>query len=357
MSVGIHRWLLPASWLYGAAVGLRNRLYDRGLLKVRHFDIPIISVGNITVGGTGKTPHVEYLIRLLGPQYNVAVLSRGYKRKSRGYVLASPETPMQLIGDEPWQMKQKFGQRIQVAVDANRSRGIRRLTHDEATREVQVILLDDAFQHRAVSPGLNIVLTNYHRPVDEDALLPAGRLREPAGGLRRADIVVVSKCPEDITPTECRAMRERLRLRPGQELYFSTLRYGMLRQIFGKGTRRVQDLREECVHVLLVTGIGSPQQMEQDMRRYTEYLTCLAFPDHHYFTGDDVARIQQTLASLPRPHIIVTTEKDAARMTGLQGLNAETREQLYVLPVEVEILRSESNKFNLKIEAYVRQNS
>jgi tetraacyldisaccharide 4'-kinase len=188
--IKINDWLLPFSWLYGLGVGVRNQLFELGILKQRTFDIPVISVGNITVGGAGKTPHVEYLVRLLKDIVKVGVLSRGYKRKSRGYVLADEGTPMSAIGDEPYQMKQKFSD-IYVAVDKKRCEGIERLTSDEASKDVDVILLDDAYQHRYVKPGINILLVDYHRLIIYDKLLPAGRLREPLKGKHRADIVIV----------------------------------------------------------------------------------------------------------------------------------------------------------------------
>ena len=193
----IHRWMLPFSWLYGAGVDIRNALFDMGAIRSVSYDIPIINVGNITVGGTGKTPHVEYLIRLLSGRYHVAVLSRGYKRKTKGYLLASTSTAMEEIGDEPWQIKQKFPE-VYVAVDTNRRHGIERLMNDEATKDVEVILLDDAYQHRYVKPGYNILLVDYHRLISDDRLLPAGRLRERPSASRRATTVIVTQCPQNI---------------------------------------------------------------------------------------------------------------------------------------------------------------
>ena len=179
--IKIYKWLMPLSWLYGLVVRLRNQLFEFGILKSRNFDTPIISVGNITVGGSGKTPHVEYLINLLKDNMKVAVLSRGYKRKSSGYVLADKESTMRDIGDEPYQMKTKF-KNIYVAVDKNRCNGIDHILKDKETKDTDVILLDDAYQHRYVKPGINILLTDYHRLIIHDKLLPAGRLREPQSG-------------------------------------------------------------------------------------------------------------------------------------------------------------------------------
>ena len=203
--ININKNLLPFSWLYGLGVGFRNMLFEMGILKSRSYDVPVISVGNITVGGTGKTPHVEYLIRLLKDKMNVAVLSRGYKRKSHGFVLANEKTPMRDIGDEPYQMKQKFPE-VTLAVDRKRTHGIERLISGENGKKIDVILLDDAFQHRYVKPGINILLVDYHRLVIYDTLLPAGRLREPVKAKDRADIVIVTKCPRDLKPMEFRVI-------------------------------------------------------------------------------------------------------------------------------------------------------
>ena len=213
--IKINEWLLPLSWLYGLGVRLRNWMFDIGLKKSRSFDIPVISVGNITVGGSGKTPHVEYLINLLHEKFRVAVLSRGYKRKSSGYLLADKDTTMPEIGDEPFQMKSKYKD-IYVAVDKNRCHGIDRLTTDEATKDVDAILLDDAYQHRYVKPGINILLIDYHRLIIYDKLLPAGRMREPKEGTSRADIVIITKCPKDLKPMEFRVLKRALNLYPYQ---------------------------------------------------------------------------------------------------------------------------------------------
>ena len=353
--IRINRWLMPLSWFYGTATALRNTLYNIGVLKSHTYGIPIIDVGNITVGGTGKTPHIEYLVRLLSPHYRVAILSRGYKRKSRGYVLATADTPMQQIGDEPWQMKQKFPH-IHVAVDADRCRGIRHLCTDQATRDVQVILLDDAFQYRRVKPGLNILLVDYHRMITDDRLLPAGRLREKPEGKDRADLVVVTKCPANINPMGFRVLRSALRLKPFQSLFYSTIRYGQPVHIDHTSTLRLDELKATGMHVLLLSGIGNPLQMEQDMRRYTRHITPLAFPDHHYFSPQDLQLVQNTFDRMPEPKAIITTEKDASRLRHTPHLPTDLRENIYVLPIEVEIMRNESKTFNQKIKDYVRQN-
>ena len=211
--IKVNEWLLPLSWIYGAGVGLRNQLFEMGILKSKSFNMPVISVGNITVGGTGKTPHVEYLIRLLKDKAKVAVLSRGYKRKTSGFVLADENSRMTDIGDEPYQMHQKYPD-IYVAVDKNRRHGIEMFTDKVAAPDVDVVLLDDAFQHRYVKPGINILLIDYHRLIIYDKLLPAGRLREPKEGKSRADFVIITKCPQDLKPMEYRVLTKAMDLYP-----------------------------------------------------------------------------------------------------------------------------------------------
>ena len=351
----IRQWLMPLSWLYGLVTDVRNTLFDWGVLPSETYDIPIINVGNLTVGGTGKTPHVEYLIRLLSGRYRVAVLSRGYRRKTRGYLLSTPASTVYDIGDEPWQIKQKFPD-VYVAVDANRRRGIARLMNDEATRDVQIILLDDAFQHRYVKAGQNILLVDYGRLISDDCLLPAGDLRERPSASRRATTVIVTKCPQHIPAIGYRAVMLSLHLRPYQQLYFSTFAYGTMHRLWGEGTLEPSALRKENTYVLLLAGIGNPQQMEQDVRRFAQHVTTLTFPDHHYYSRSDADLIRRTLESLPKPHIVVTTEKDAARLQQLKWLDKEVQQLVYVLPIEVDFMRDERNKFDKTILDYVCEN-
>ena len=355
--IKINRWLLPFSWLYGLAVIIRNELFELNILKTRRFDIPVISVGNITVGGSGKTPHVEYLIRLLKDKMKVAVLSRGYKRKSRGYVLAGNNTPMREIGDEPYQMKIKFPN-IRVAVDKKRCEGIDRLTTDEETKDTDVILLDDAFQHRYVQPGINILLVDYHRLIIYDKLLPAGRLREPLSGKHRADIVIITKCPDALNPIDYRVLSKAMELYPFQQLYFTKLEYCPLEPIFHKGLSiPLTEIRGK--NVLLLTGIASPRQLETDINAYTgnNALTMLSFPDHHSFTQKDIRRINEAFAGMEAPRMIITTEKDQARLMGIETLSDDVKDNIYALPIKVRFMLDKEETFNKKIISYVRKNS
>ena len=347
-------WLLPLSWLYGIAVSVRNWLFNVGLLHQQSYDIPVISVGNITVGGTGKTPHVEYLVRLLDKMVKVAVLSRGYKRKTKGYVLADDSSTVASIGDEPFQMKRKF-KNIYVAVDADRREGITRLTTDDSTKDVSVILLDDAFQHRYVKPGINILLVDYHRLIIYDKLLPAGRLREPLSGKRRADFVIVTKCPPDLKPMDIRVLTKAMSLFPYQELFFTTMEYGDLYPLFGRVENRGQMLKGQ--NVLMLTGIASPEEMENDIKCKCRSLKAMTFGDHHSFTQKDIKAISEAFSQMESPKIIVTTEKDSTRLLQAE-LGDDVKEALFVLPIKVKFMLSQDEDlFNNKIISYVRKNS
>ena len=353
--IKINKWLLPFSWIYGLVVWLRNQLFDIGVLKSRAYDIPIISVGNITVGGSGKTPHVEYLVRLLKKHAKVAVLSRGYKRKSKGFVLADDSSDATDIGDEPYQMKRKFPD-IYVAVDKNRRNGIEKLTDNSIANNTDVIILDDAFQHRYVKPGINILLVDYHRLIIYDKLLPAGRLRESKDGKIRADIVIVTKCPTELKPMDYRVLTKAMNLYPYQSLLFSTLQYGDLLPMFGGEQRQLNTLKSD-ENVLLLTGIASPKQMILDLQPYTKNITSLSFGDHHRFTHKDYERINNTFESMPSPKVLITTEKDAARIFGSEGLSENVRRNMYVLPIEIKFMLEQEELFNQKIISYVQKNS
>ena len=358
--ISINKKLLPLSWLYGLGVGFRNLLFEMGILKSRPYSTPVISVGNITVGGTGKTPHVEYLIRLLKDRAKVAVLSRGYKRKTSGFVLAGDDATVRTIGDEPYQMKTKFPD-ITVAVDKKRTRGIEKLTSGDYVKDIDVILLDDAFQHRYVKPGINILLVDYHRLIIYDKLLPAGRLREPVVSKNRADIVIVTKCPKDLRPMEFRVITKAMSLYPYQQLFFSTHEFETLRPVFptAPNAEITQTLSESLAdkNVLLLTGIASPEQMLIDLKNYAKEVTPLAFSDHHDFKKKDVDRINEAFNALPSPKLIVTTEKDETRLKQVEGLSDEVKSRLYVLPIKIQILLDQENTFNQSIINYVRKNS
>ena len=363
----IHKWLYPASWLYGAVVIMRNKLFDWGLLRSKSFDIPVICVGNLSVGGTGKTPHTEYLIKLLQDNYRVAVLSRGYKRHTQGYVLATPKSTARTIGDEPYQMYTKFPS-VTLAVDENRCHGIEQLL---ALKEpaIDVVLLDDAFQHRHVKPGLSILLTDYHRLFCDDTLLPTGRFREPAGGKNRAQIIIVTKCPKDIKPIDYNIITKRLNLYPYQQLFFSTFRYGNLRPVFGQEVKEANANTASAskeiplsslmaMEVLLVTGIASPAPIMERLIDCAKQIETLSFSDHHDFSYKDMQQIKERFNRLTaEKRLIITTEKDATRLVNHPDLDEELKPFIYALPIEIEILQNQQDKFNQHIIDYVRENT
>ncbi len=353
--VKIYTWLYPISWLYGIGVGLRNRLFDWGILKERSFDLPVISVGNITVGGTGKTPHTEYLIRLLQKQYQVAVLSRGYKRKSKGFVLAAADTSVQTIGDEPFQMKQKYPA-IHMAVDADRCHGIDSLCKEAP--DTEVIILDDAYQHRYVKPGLSILLVDYHRLLSEDALMPAGRMREPRSGQKRAQVILITKCPPTLKPMDYSALTRQMELLPHQRLFFTGLAYGQLYPLFTQAPKfGLQEIGKDK-HILLVTGIASPAKLIADLTPHCGLVDSLAFSDHHDFTDRDMALIRERFLALPEDRrIIITTEKDAVRLKVHPSLDEALKPHIHVIPIEVEFLQDQQESFNSIITDYVNKNS
>lgn len=346
------RWYLaPASWLYGIAVYVRNKLFDWNLLASEEFDVPVIAVGNITVGGTGKTPHTEYIIDLLkGEKKHVAFLSRGYLRKTRGYQLACAESTVKELGDEPCQVWRHHPD-IHVAVDANRRRGIHRLCDDADTADTEVVVLDDAFQHRYVTPGVNILLCDYNRLPSTDQLLPVGNLREPFSSRNRAQIVIVTKCPADIRPIDFRITLNHLALRPFHRLFFTSYIYGEPYAIDDPAKRYCD---EEPHEVLLVCGIASPTPLIEELQRRFQKVIPLTFPDHHTYTKRDLRTITDAFEALPEGRrLLVTTEKDVPR---LNDLPEQVRDYTYVLPIRVHFLKDQQELFDNYIINYVRRN-
>ena len=336
--------------------GIRNKLFDWKILPSEEFDIPVISVGNLTVGGTGKTPHSEYLINLLKDTYKVALLSRGYKRKSKGFRLATPNSSAKEIGDEPYQIKTKFPD-IHVAVDADRRHGIHSLCEKEASKDTEVILLDDAFQHRYVTPGINIVLMDYNRPIYEDTMIPTGMLREPASSLHRAHAIIVTKCPEDIKPIDFRIVAKHLDLRPYQRLYFTTFSYGDMQTFNTPHETKALSTLTEHTHILLVTGIASATPLVEKLRKHTEHITHMEYGDHHNFTRSELQDIGKAYAAIKASEkFIVTTEKDAARLSAYP-LDETITNNLYILPIKVEFLQEQQQSFDNYITDYVSKNS
>lgn len=348
--------LYPFSLLYGLVVYFRNRFYDLNFLKSVEFDIPVISIGNITVGGTGKTPHVEYLAGLLKDRFRVATLSRGYKRKTKGFQWVETTSSVNEVGDEPLQIKQKFPV-ITVSVCENRVVGVKKLLNPENENIPDVVLLDDAFQHRRITPGINILLIDYNRPLKEDMLLPAGRLREGKAQIRRANVIIFTKCPGEITPIMRRIMQKEVRLKPYQELYFTTLEYETLRPVFSAPEINPELLQKKRYSILAVAGIASPAVVFQYLEKQAAQLVTLSFPDHHYYSAADIQTILRKFEALKTEEkIVVTTEKDAIHLREMTGMPDELKKVLYYLPVKVRFLDDEGKLFNKKIISYVGEN-
>ncbi|MBB4034117.1 tetraacyldisaccharide 4'-kinase [Dysgonomonas hofstadii] len=352
--IHINKWLLPFSWLYGIGVYIRNKFFDWGIFKREEFDVPVICIGNITVGGTGKTPHTEYLINVLKDKYRVGVLSRGYKRKSKGFVLATSESTSLELGDESYQIKRKFPDVI-VAVDGNRRRGIKEMLSLENPPEV--ILLDDAFQHRYVKPSYTVILSDFNRPVYEDTLLPAGRLRESPSHLRDANIIIVTKCPEELQPIDFRIISHDINAFPYQGLYFTQFSYNNLKPVFGNGIKQLPLDSLQGKSVLLATGIASPDMIIKKLSDYTKDIDMITYPDHHNFRVKDIRYISERFKGILSDNkIIIVTEKDAARLVLREDIDEEIKESLYYLPVEITFM-SDENDFKDKILKHVRENT
>lgn len=341
--------LYPFSWLYGLGAGIRNKMFDWGFLKSQSFNLPIISIGNLSVGGTGKTPHTEYLIRLLQPLGKVAVLSRGYKRCTKGFVLATPHSTMPELGDEPYQMKQNFPD-IMMAVDANRCHGVQEILKTETPL---TILLDDAYQHRYINRGLNILLTDYNRPYWKDAILPAGRLRESRKGSSRADIIIVTKCPEKLSIEQIQNIEKQIAPNSNQQLYFSRICYASTQNLL----HGEENVALSGRNVLLLSGIANPKPLLDYVEKSAKKIKHLSFPDHHQFTADDTLQITKELEALGKDAIILTTEKDGTRLKSMKELPPTIKEKTWVLPIKIEILNNKTQQFNQTIIDYVTKNT
>lgn len=341
---------MPFAWIYGGIIDFRHRLFDWNILRHEEFDIPIICVGNITVGGTGKTPHTEYLIELLRGDFKVAVLSRGYKRKTKGFFMASTTSSFKRIGDEPKQIKLKYPD-VPVAVCEKRAEGIRRLR--EQCPEVNLIILDDAFQHRYVEPWVNIVLMDYNRPIYEDMLLPVGRLRDRRSQLERAQIVVVTKCPSDLRPLDYRIINKNLELSPYQSLYFTHFESSPPQPLFahyGQGPVR------EGAPVVALSGIASPAKFIERLEKHYKVMHTLTFSDHYTFKMRDIERIAALLETLPAETVIIMTEKDAVRLINSKKIDDDIRRRFYFVSVRVEFLEDKRADFHRQLTKYVREN-
>ena len=332
-------------------MGVRNLMFKWHILKQREFPVPVVVVGNISAGGTGKTPHTEYVIDLLRYKYHIGMLSRGYKRKTKGFVLAtSRSTPLD-IGDEPYQIYQKFGRDISVAVCEDRCTGIEELLRLDP--RINLIVLDDAFQHRYVKPTVSIVLTEFNNPVFFDKLLPLGRLREPAKAIYRADMVVVTKCPPQLKAIEYRIFKNNLKLFPYQKLFFSRFNYTSLRPLF-------PDIRKDAPHmswlgpddtVLVLSGIANPKPLVRYLKGFKASIKVKVFPDHHNFNRKDLDAITKRFNDLEgKQKIIVTTEKDAVRLINNPYFPHQLKPYIFYQPVDVTFDPMNVDSFDLELQ-------
>ncbi len=334
---------------------MRNFLYDIKIFKSHEFKVPVISVGNITVGGTGKTPMTEFLVKMLKDEHKPAILSRGYKRKTKGFRFVKTNSTVAEVGDEPLQMKKKFKD-VVVAVDANRVRGIQKIidTHPEVT----VILLDDAFQHRKVTPGFSILLSDYERPMLNDHFLPYGRLRESLHQIRRAHIIIITKTAEDIKPIDMRILSENYKIKPYQALHFSTFEYDELLPVFaGKNIFKTLDIiKKEGSSILMLTGVANPTPLEEHLKKYDPNLKTIAFSDHHDFSERDIQKIKEVFNSIEnKKKFIITTEKDTLRLRAVEKhIDSDLKPIMYYIPVRVKYINPTTEEFRKQINKYVK---
>ncbi len=321
-------FLMPFSLLYGLVTWFRNKFYDWGILTEKKHPIPLISIGNLSMGGTGKTPLTEHLIRLFQEEYKLATLSRGYGRKTKGFVLADENDNATTIGDESMQYAKKFSKAV-VAVSENRNKGVEKLL--EKVPDLELVLLDDAFQHRRIKPGLHILLTDFYRLYTNDYVFPAGTLREFRSGAKRADIVVVTKTPVVLSPITRRRIAKELKLRKNQLLLFSKIAYDKLTPYFENYKKR---LKKQYSHIVLFTGIANNYPLQDHLKQFCTELTVLSFSDHHIYNQKDIDNILKTYADVfSQNKILVTTEKDVMRLQDCKKVYLFEEVPFYYVPI------------------------
>lgn len=350
--------LYPFSLLYGLVTAFRNWLFDNGLIPITSFKIPIISVGNLAVGGTGKTPHTEFILTALQNEWKTAVLSRGYKRNTKGFEFANENSNNQTIGDESYQIYKKFPN-VTVAVDEKRVHGVKKL--QGLVPDLQLVVLDDAFQHRYIQAGLSILLTDYDNIYSRDLMLPAGQLREWKSGSKRANIVVVTKCPANLNPIDMRLIEIELKPENNQLLFFSTFIYNELIPVFPDSEPEpwtYKQIKETHAGVLLVAGIVRPEPIVEHLKNYTKSVDTLFFDDHHAFQTKDYSSINFQFELLNSTEkIILVTEKDAARMVSDSNFPEVLKSITFAIPIRIKILQNKETLFIQKIKNYVVENS
>ncbi len=351
--------LLPASKIFGMVVAVRNWMFDVRLLKQKTFDVPVLVVGNLSVGGTGKTPHVEFIVERLRCNYHIGILSRGYKRSTKGFVMASHTSVPADIGDEPYQMYHKFACTVPVAVCEDRVAGITELLKVDPA--INLVVLDDAFQHRYVKPTVSVVLTDYSKPVFEDHLLPYGRLRESKRGLRRADIIVATKCPPKMSALEYSIFESNLNLIAYQRLFFSQLVYRHLKPVFPEAAPPVPPALDWLTAddmLLVVAGIGNPKPFVKFVKQFKPKVRVNIFSDHHNFTRKDMALLKSRFESMTgKRNFIITTEKDAVRLAACPYFAPQMRPYIFYLPIDVDFRRDENASFIEEVTRAIKRNT
>lgn len=349
MRESIFRFLLfPFSLFYGLGVSIRNMIYDSGLVKATTFNIPVISVGNLSIGGTGKSPHIEYLIRLLRPYLHIATLSRGYKRKSSGFRIIERNNTHHDAGDEPIVYKRKY-QDIVVSVAESRSLGIPMLLSEHP--EVQSILLDDAFQHRSVVPGLNILCTDFNHLFTQDFIMPVGTLREWKSAYHRADIIIITKCPSEMDEHTRQKTIAEISPLPHQHVFFSYYKYHPLYYLFD-GRQRI--LLDTDIDVILLSAIANTEYLLSYLEPRVKAVKSMRYEDHHDFNQMDLDRLKIAYENVNNPKkVIITTEKDAVRLESFRQFIVENKLPIFVLPIEVLFHFGEKDSFNQKIKDFL----
>lgn len=343
---------LPIAIIYGFFVRLRHLFFNIGILKSHTYKIPIIGVGNLVMGGSGKTPQVENMTRFLFDEFRVAILSRGYGRKSKGYLKANQYSSYEDIGDEPMQYYRKFHNSVVIAVDGNRRRGISNLIADKDLHDV--VIMDDSFQHRYVKPGISILLTDIHNLYKQDHLFPVGNLRDTVSSAKRADIVIVTKTDKVLSPITRRSAEGLLNLEKHQKLYFSYIKYGNLTPLFEtnsiKFPRRINT-------ILLFTGIANPSPLQEYLRQKCSDFIAMDFPDHHQFSKSDFISIRTKFEDFfTKNKIIVTTEKDTMRIINSPHISELSNLPIFYIPIEAKIQKGDREEFRNQIINYVRKN-
>jgi tetraacyldisaccharide 4'-kinase len=337
--------LLPFALLFGLIVIIRNWMYDKNILKSSSFGLPLICVGNLSVGGTGKSPMVEFLVLHLKGRFKVATLSRGYKRKTKGYALANETTTAIDIGDEPMQFYKKFPD-VPIAIGEERMVAIPQLLHDQP--ETQVVILDDAFQHRAIKAGLNILLTDYGNLFTRDFFLPTGDLRDAKSGYKRAEIIIVTKCKPELSAEEKTGLVKEINPQSNQKIFFSAIAYGVPYHI----THRTFYHIDENTEVLLVTGIANPRSLKFFLEERVHIYHMMHYNDHHIFSIDDLRDIKKRFRNMDaQKKIILTTEKDAMRL--LKFSNEIDNMAIYVMPIEHKFLFNEEQLFLKEVTGFI----